>query len=95
MWEHLWVSSAGAFKYTDRIMPYGGVDPAPDLNLLIAPLYGWLYKMTGEETYRQHGDVIFAGGVQGAYFNDPKHFNQNYRWSFDYLRWRGNPARNN
>jgi hypothetical protein len=95
MWEHLWVSSAGAFKYTDRIMPHGGVEPAPDLNLLIAPLYGWLYKMTGEETYRQHGDEIFAGGVQDAYLNDPKHFNQNYRWSFEYLRWRGNPSRNN
>jgi len=92
MWEHVWVSSAGAFQYTDRIMPHGGVEPAPDLNLLIVPLYAWLYKMTGDDTYRRRADDIFAGGVQAAYLADAKHFNQNYRWSFDYVRWRGDPS---
>jgi len=58
------------------------------LNLLIVPLYGWLYKMTGDESYRHHGDDISAGGVEAAFLNDPTHFNQNYRWSFECLAWR-------
>lgn len=89
MWEKMWLPKHKAFKYTDRPMPHGGEEPAPDLNLLIAPLYGWLYKMTGDEKYRERGDQIFEGGVRSAYLSDPKHFSQNYRWSFQYLAWRG------
>jgi hypothetical protein len=93
MWTTLWVADREAFRYTDRPMPHGGTEPAPDLNLLIAPLYGWLYKMTGDPVYCERGDAVFRGGVAGAGFNNPKHFNQNYRWSFDYLKWRGNCGR--
>jgi hypothetical protein len=89
MWAEMWVSRDGAFKYTDRPMPHGGEEPSADLNLLIAPLYGWLYKMTGEEKYRKMGDEIFASGVRFAYLGQPKQFNQNYRWSPSYLAWRG------
>ncbi|MDQ6734512.1 MAG: hypothetical protein M3Z35_10460 [Nitrospirota bacterium] len=88
MWDHMWVSGIDAFKYTDKQMSHGGTEPAPDLNLLIVPLYGWLYKMTGDDKYCERGDKIFAAGVLGAQLNDPKHFNQNYRWSFDYVKWR-------
>lgn len=93
MWENMWIPEHKAFKYTDRQMPHGGDQPAPDLNLLIAPLYGWIYKMTGDEKYRERGDQIFEGGVAFAFLNDPKHFNQNYRWSFQYLSWRGLDAK--
>jgi hypothetical protein len=89
MWANMWLSSEKSFKYTDRKMEHGGEDAAPDLNLLIAPLYGWLYKMTGDKTYCERGDAIFYGGVWSSGLNNPKHFNQNYRWSFDYLKWRG------
>lgn len=89
MWDHMWVSGIDTFKYTDKKMPHGGEDPTPDLNLLVVPLYGWLYKMTGDDKYRERGDKIFAAGVLGGYLNDPKHFNQNYRWSFDYVKWGG------
>lgn len=88
MWETMWLSHAGAFKYTDRQTQTGGEEPAPDLNLLIAPLYGWLFMMTGEEKYRQRGDRILEGGVWSTVFTAPKQFNQNYRWSFQYLAWR-------
>ena len=65
---------------------------APDLNLLIAPAYAWLYRQTGDPAYRDRGDQIFAGGVKLAWLG-AKQFNQNYRWSFDYVRWRsGSPA---
>jgi hypothetical protein len=92
LWKNMWVASAGAFKYTDRKTSTGGTNPAPDLNLLIAPVYAWLYHQTGEAKYRTQADHIFAGGVRKAFLSSPKQFNQNYRWSFDYLRWRQAPA---
>lgn len=88
LWDRTWVASAQAFRYTDRLLSAGDMDPAPDLNLLIAPAYAWLYLKTGEPRFRNRGDQIFAGGVKGAYLGNPKQFNQNYRWSFDFIRWR-------
>lgn len=83
LWPTAWVPSASAFLYDnhDRAL-------APDLNLLIAPAYAWLYHETGDRLYLVRADQIFAGGVKSAYLGDGKHFNQNYRWSFDYVRWR-------
>lgn len=89
MWDNMWVSTEKSFKYTDRKMPHGGEETAPDLNLLIAPVYGWLYKMTGDAKYCERGDAIFYGGVWSASLANPKHYNQNYRWSPSYLKWRG------
>ena len=66
--------------------------PSPDLNLLIAPAYAWLYKMTGNPVYQQEGDALFQDGVNYACLScDGKHFSQNYRWSFDYVNWRLHP----
>jgi len=93
-WNNMWVDNAeggyGAFNYIDRnIDGVGKARPAPDLNLLIAPVYAWLYKETGELAYRRRADAIFAGGVALACLKcSAKIFNQNYRSSFDYLRWR-------
>ena len=61
---------------------------APDLNLLIAPAFGWLYHATGESKYRIYGDALWSDGVKNAYIEQPKQFNQNYFWSFDYVTWR-------
>ncbi len=69
-----------------------GLGPAPDLNLMIAPLYGWLFQQTGDVKYRDIGDRIFTSGVQRAYLDGGKQFTQNYRWSFQYLNWRESPA---
>lgn len=98
MWTNLWIPASKSFKYTnvdtskfpttDPAYNTGGTEPAPDLNLLIAPVYAWIYKETGDTKYRDEADAIFAGGVSQAYLVNAKQFNQNYRWSFDYLRWR-------
>ncbi|MEI7904967.1 MAG: gliding motility-associated C-terminal domain-containing protein [Candidatus Firestonebacteria bacterium] len=61
---------------------------APDLGLLICPLYGWLWHRTGDGKFRDMGDKLFAGGVKGAFLNGGKQFSQNYRWSFDFVKWR-------
>jgi hypothetical protein len=88
IWDNMWLPSQHAFKYTDRATSTGGTEPAPDLNMLIAPAYAWLYYQTGETKYRDRGDQIFAGGAEGAWLNNGKQFNQNYRLSFEFLDWR-------
>ena len=94
LWAKSWDPSTQSFWYQNND---GTSSPAPDLNLLIAPLYGWVYKQSADAAYRTMGDAIFTGGVQGAWLVGGKQFSQNYRWSFDYLKWRsasstGDPA---
>jgi hypothetical protein len=77
----------------DPSRPFPPRPGSPDLNLLIAPTYGWVFRQSGDATYRQRGDQIFAGGVKRAYLGGGKQFDQNYRTSFDYVKWRsGGPA---
>ena len=89
IWNYLWDPTTNSFYYVDNPLPNDlGHVPAPDLNLLIAPLYEWLYRKTGEQQYRDKGELIFQGGVEGAYLAGGKQFNQNYMWSFDYVAMR-------
>ncbi|WP_447979060.1 hypothetical protein [Candidatus Nitrospira bockiana] len=97
LWETCWDDAARAMRYTDRPDPdgshQGGTDPKPDLNLLIAPMYGWVYQETQDVRHRERGDALFNSGVrQSAWLADRrayKQFNQAYLWSADYLIWRG------
>jgi hypothetical protein len=89
LWDNYWLAQNKSFTYISRQIP--GDDspgPAPDLNLLIAPLYAWIYQKTGDSKYRDRGDEVFSGGVTQAWLGGPKQFNQNYTWSFDYIRFR-------
>lgn len=88
IWDNMWLPGQGSFKYTNKETATGGQEPSPDLNLLIAPVYAWLWHQTGNPIFRDRADQIFSGGVLGAWLVNAKQFNQNYRWSFDYLRWR-------
>jgi hypothetical protein len=91
MWAEAWVARDASMVYEANPHNKSGRSPkgAPDLNLLIAPLYAFLYAQTGEATYREQGDALFAGGVRSAYLVRDKQFMQSFRWSFDYVRWRG------
>lgn len=93
IWDNCWLPDYEAFKYTDRVVPSGGTEAVADLNLLIAPLYAWLWHQTGEDVYRIRADQIFAGGVKGAWLIGSKQFNQSYRYSFEYLKWRTLPPK--
>ncbi len=84
-WRRAWREREQAFFYRADNPARG----APDLNLLIAPAFAWVYLRTGDVRYRELGDKVFAGGVRGAWLDGGKMFTQNYRWSFDYVRWRG------
>jgi hypothetical protein len=88
IWDSCWLPSQGAFRFTDRVVPSGGTEAAPDLNLLIAPVYAWLWYQTQDAMYRDRADQIFAGGVTGAWLAGAKQFNQNYLTSFKYITWR-------
>jgi len=89
MMAHGWDATTKAFRYTDRVVSTGGMQPTPDLNNLIVPVYGWVFFMTGDEKYRTWGDEIFTSGVNTGYLGGGKQYSQNYRWSFDYLKWTG------
>ena len=88
MWNTTWDANSRSFLYVSKQSSEGSPTPAPDLNLLIAPAFAWIYRMTGDVTYRDRGDLAFAGGVDGSYLDGVKQFNQNYRWSFDFVKWR-------
>ena len=87
----MWRSADQAFAYTERVVDSpSDTDSSPDLNLLVAPMYGWLYAKTGEERFKIQGDDAFAGGARKAWLKGDfgKQFNQSYIWSFDYIKWR-------
>lgn len=62
------------------------------IDLLTVPVYGWLWHVTGERYFLDAGDKVWKNWTQ---FGWPeirgwggKQFSQNFRWSFDYVRWR-------
>jgi len=87
IWVSSWTSACGCFAYYNDDGTSGAT--SQDLNLLIAPLYGWVFKQTGNLTYLTRGDQVFNGGVAGAYLDGGKQFSQAYRWSGKYVEWRG------
>jgi hypothetical protein len=88
LWANAWNVGARAMWYRiDNLTNF-----APDLSLLVAPIYAFLYAQTGDTKYRDEGDALFASGVEGAFLSGAKQFNQNYWWSFDYVTWRSGGA---
>lgn len=80
LWANHWRAAGQGFIYDP-----GQADPgepnlvaAPDLNMLIAPSFGWLFKQTGVTTWRDRGDLIMKGGVELAWLDGAKQFNQQY-----------------
>jgi len=92
LWRNSWDSIHLCFNYYNDTNGTVTISTSQDLNLLIAPLYGWVYQQTGLQQYRDEGDAIFNAGVVGAYLGyygtAGKQFSQNYRWSFRYVEWR-------
>ncbi len=84
-----WDDTGGTGYSALRYESINNARPSPVLNLLIAPLYAWVFKQTGEIDYINIGDKIWEGGIALTNLGwNTKQYNQNYRWSFDYIRWR-------
>jgi hypothetical protein len=88
LWEEAWIPEQESFFYISTDPTAG----APDLNLLIAPAYAWMWSLTHDPRALDRADQVFAGGVRRAWLGGAKHYNQSYRWSFDYVGWRSLPA---
>jgi hypothetical protein len=97
LWQLNWVESEESFRYQNVPVtrePFeegDGTEATPSLNLLIAPAYAWVAAVTGDAVMAERSDKIFRGGVNKAFLDNPKQFNQNYLWSFDYVKWRKDP----
>lgn len=99
LWDEMWVANVngtgyGGFEYVQpSTSGVGSESPAADLNMLIAPMYSWLYLQSGNATWLQRGDDIFAGGVELGWLERAKNFNQQYRSSFNFVEWRAEGVR--
>jgi hypothetical protein len=105
IWNTCWNAAGQAFNYTDRATGIEPTDlqPQPDLNMIVAPIYGWLWSQTGNAIYRTRGDQIFTGGisvysgavhVSGSWLgtrdsSNPagKQYNQQLYWGPRYIEW--------
>lgn len=109
-WSACWKGTAGAwgdglsFLYTDRfVVDSNDTTTQPDLNMMICPLWGFLWWKTGNAAWRQNGDLIFQGSItvysggfwqSGAYLgtqssSNPagKQYDQQLVWGTKYLDW--------
>ncbi|HEY2118828.1 MAG TPA: hypothetical protein VGH37_06540 [Candidatus Acidoferrum sp.] len=102
-------SDQGAFPYDKWRMlsdfGYGnGGSCMISLNMLIVPMYAWLFKNTGLTAYQTEGDEIWNHGVlfdgcqggvaanlTGPKGNAGKQFSQQYYWGPSYVTWRSQP----
>jgi hypothetical protein len=107
MADYLWANAynlpnyPGAMYYNSKQASYntppGAGTDLKALNLLIAPMYAWLFARTGDSTYQVRGDTLLQNMMlmdipgQGCGWNG-KQFNECYRWSFEYMKWRSAPA---
>ncbi len=94
MWPYYWVAADEAMKYR-----YTSTSGAPALNNMMAVVYWWLYKETGDIRHLERGDALFNGTVgydslvaRPAVTTPPlynvKEFNELTRWTIDGLEWR-------
>ncbi len=99
-----YIASTHTFAYGAYDVPEkpslvaGDLFDGTELNDLIATAFAWYWYKTNNTTYLTEGDDLFyhvwdsaqgqtAGGDSGWTYS-VKEFNQVYKWSFDYVRWR-------
>jgi hypothetical protein len=91
-----WIRNT-AWNQTSHCLIWGPFDAnascRTELNNLVAPAFAWYYNVTGnaEPVYLTAGDEMFSHALDTAISYNGKIFSQNYRWSFDYVRWRSTP----
>jgi hypothetical protein len=91
----------GAFYYNSAMsaanVPSGAGSDYRNLNQMLSFIYAWLFVKTGNTTYRDEADTVFQNGVLlnpvgGGCGETGKGFNECYRMSFDYIKWRTAPS---
>jgi hypothetical protein len=97
MWANAWNTWEGqdafAYQWYTHKIGYRECDPCElrHTNHVVAPLYAWLYRQTGQQKYQIEGDAVWHGAFElppaNLYFQG-KTFDQNFRWGFKYVEWR-------
>ena len=89
LWANQWRTDL-SFNYQSAYCARNGssASASHDLNNLFATTFSWLYKQTGQTTYRQAADLMFDSGVKKAYLSGVKQFNEEYTASYKYLSYR-------
>jgi hypothetical protein len=87
LWDNAYSARVHALAYNPLEVP-----PHYELVMsnLVIPAFAWYWQLTGDPLYQQRGDDLFAHALDSDISYSGKIFNQNYRWSFDYVRWRSN-----
>jgi hypothetical protein len=55
---------------------------------LVIPAYFWYWRLTGDDAMRRRGDEMFAHALDDPIDDKGKSYSQNFKWSFDGVRWR-------
>lgn len=86
LWSEYWDTNARSFKYANVVITeQNDLLPAPDVSMLIAPMYAWLGQ-------KVRASQAFNGAVNSAWLGSSnqlasKQFNQFVLWVPDFLRW--------
>ncbi len=84
-WQYSADPSNGALDYNTLYIPRYQFH---SLNNLMIPAYAWYWALTGDATYLTRGDFLFQHALDDDISFSGKVFSQNYKWSFDYVRYR-------
>lgn len=90
LWATRWIPTSNAFQYIGgECAGEGGPSPAPILNGLIVNGYAWLYKVTGDATYKTRATAMILGTVSSgeAGLDNPKMFTQQFGAAFRSVYW--------
>lgn len=100
LYNHFYLSDIGTTRYNFIDVPMSHVfndlnstDVWAALNNLISPAAAWYWSLTNDDTMRQFGDNMFQATWKdtSSWTLAPKQFNQVYKWSFDFVRYRSGP----
>lgn len=93
-----WTWDLGWNKTTNKLVfnpePYGAKCREKCLEYftewvnLTAPAFAWYWNLTGNSLYQFRGDELFRHALDTDISSTGKLFSQNYKWSFEYVRWR-------
>jgi len=83
----LWMVAKQCFPYfpantIDDDKPAYGRGPAPDLNMLIARGFSFVFRETRDQLYYDRAAQIVAGHVAGAWLSPDKQINEGYSSGF-------------
>jgi hypothetical protein len=89
-----WMPSQAGFTYISAdCLNLSGVwvglrTAAPDLNNFIVTGFSWYGRYASDASYSQKAELIFSGGVNRAFLQGSKQFNEEYSASFRHLGFR-------